>query len=253
MRRSSWLFLALLIVACLAALEKVEGFAVRPPNSAEGRRLAHSGSSMRACAGALGAKFKVLHFVRHGQAQHNVRAEPARHAGCSYDDFLELMRLDDAFDAELTPAGIDQAKTLQQGAAGTVRSSIQLVVASSLTRAIQTADLVFPDRLSGCPRVSLDQWREVSGLLVNAQRRTRTELRRTHTSWDFDNLESENDMLWKPEALENTSACAHRAYLALQWAWQRPEERIAIVAHGGNTHKSINTRQSCACMYGSEA
>ena len=42
---------------------------------------------------------KTLHFLRHGQAQHNPRAEAARAAGCSFDDFLRLMKEDDAFDA----------------------------------------------------------------------------------------------------------------------------------------------------------
>ena len=89
-------------------------------------------------------------------AWHNVRAEPARSRGCSYEEFLELMRLDDAFDASLTPAGVDQAKTLHESVPESVQQNIELVVASSLTRAIQTADLVFPPQeRSKCPRVSL--------------------------------------------------------------------------------------------------
>jgi hypothetical protein len=35
---------------------------------------------------------KQLWIVRHGQAAHNPRAEAAREAGCSHDEFLELMR-----------------------------------------------------------------------------------------------------------------------------------------------------------------
>jgi len=159
--------------------------------------------------------------------------------------------------AELTPAGVEQAKTLQQGDAGRVGSSIELVVASSLTRAIQTADLVFPSQLCACPRVSLDVWREVSGLLVNAKRRTRTELQDTHKSWNFDHLENEEDVLWTPEALESQTACAHRAYLALKWAWQRPEEHIGIVAHGGthlNQLSQYNTSSHARTLgHGSQA
>lgn len=36
--------------------------------------------------------------------------DPRPRACVADDDFLELMRLDDAFDAELTPAGIDQVR-----------------------------------------------------------------------------------------------------------------------------------------------
>ena len=182
------------------------------------------------------ARRKVIHLVRHGQAQHNVRAEPARAAGCSYDEFLELMRLDDAFDASLTPMGMEQAQNLARNIPPHVQESIQLVVASPLTRALHTADIVFPRdhprRQADCPRVSLDLWREVSGLLINAQRRTRTELRQANTHWNFDCLE-EQDGLWTPDRLEDTSSCAQRGYLALKWAWERPEDCIAIVAHGG--------------------
>ena len=48
-------------------------------------------------------------FVRHGQATHNVRAEPLREAGCSFAAFLEQMREDDEVDSELTTRGIEQA------------------------------------------------------------------------------------------------------------------------------------------------
>ena len=41
-----------------------------------------------------------------------MRAEPARTRGCSYEEFLELMRLDDAFDAGLTPTGVEQVSTV---------------------------------------------------------------------------------------------------------------------------------------------
>ena len=54
------------------------------------------------------AKRKIVTVLRHGQSMHNVRAEAARHGGCSFERFLELMALDDAFDAPLTELGIQQ-------------------------------------------------------------------------------------------------------------------------------------------------
>lgn len=42
---------------------------------------------------------KRVKIVRHGQSQHNPRAEAAREAGCSFDEFLRWMELDDAHDA----------------------------------------------------------------------------------------------------------------------------------------------------------
>ena len=81
---------------------------------------------------------KIVHFLRHGQAEHNPRAEAARDAGASFDEFLQLMKEDDAFDAALTPLGERQAED-----AGTLfrtrLAGVQLVVASPLSRAVVTA------------------------------------------------------------------------------------------------------------------
>jgi len=40
---------------------------------------------MRPQAAVRSGAHKVIHIVRHGQAAHNVRAEPARANGCSYE------------------------------------------------------------------------------------------------------------------------------------------------------------------------
>ena len=51
---------------------------------------------------------KRVSIIRHGQAQHNPRAEAAREAGCSFDEFLRLMELDDAHDAGKTAQTLDK-------------------------------------------------------------------------------------------------------------------------------------------------
>ena len=45
---------------------------------------------------------KTLHFLRHGQALHNINAEPLRAAGCTFQQFLDQMKVDDDFDAEVS-------------------------------------------------------------------------------------------------------------------------------------------------------
>mmetsp|Transcript_48204 Transcript_48204/g.114698 ORF Transcript_48204/g.114698 Transcript_48204/m.114698 type:complete len:257 (-) Transcript_48204:172-942(-) len=174
------------------------------------------------------ARSKVVHLVRHGQAQHNPRAEKARNAGCDTPTFLELMRQDDAFDAALTPTGLEQAA----GASQHSIRGVELIVASSLSRAIDTADIIFPPGEQTATRVSRDEFREISGWLLNAKRRTRSELSGRNPSWDFSGLHSEEDGLWTPD-LEGEAACAERAYLGLRWLWDRPEHHAAVVAHGG--------------------
>ena len=53
---------------------------------------------------------KVIHLLRHGQAKHNINAERMRSEGCSHEEFLEAMRIDDAFDAPLTALGVQQVR-----------------------------------------------------------------------------------------------------------------------------------------------
>ena len=88
---------------------------------------------------------KRLFLLRHGQAMHNPRAEAAKDAGCSHEEFMSLMQEDDCFDAPLTELGREQAAAARYSAAAQAAAQhIDLVVASPLSRAIGTADLVFP-------------------------------------------------------------------------------------------------------------
>ena len=52
--------------------------------------------------------------------------------------------------------------------------------------------------------------------LQSRGRRARGELQAEHSTWNFDQLDSEEDTLWTPEALEEKTDCARRGYLALQ-------------------------------------
>mmetsp|Transcript_61881 Transcript_61881/g.166365 ORF Transcript_61881/g.166365 Transcript_61881/m.166365 type:complete len:237 (-) Transcript_61881:252-962(-) len=175
---------------------------------------------------------KIVHFVRHGQAMHNPRAEAARAE--------DLMREDDAPDAELTPLGRGQAEEVRARIAGTAAFvGIDLVCASTLSRALETADLIFPPEAAPeIPRVPLDDLREISGLLTNAKRRSRTELEAKFQGggWQFSALATEHDELWTPEELEPHAQVAERGYRALKWIWQRRERNVLVVAHGGIYH-----------------
>mmetsp|Transcript_38202 Transcript_38202/g.94705 ORF Transcript_38202/g.94705 Transcript_38202/m.94705 type:complete len:161 (-) Transcript_38202:558-1040(-) len=116
----------------------------------------------------------IVHFVRHGQAAHNVRAEGKREAGCSHEEFIEAMKEDDALDADLTELGRDQARAVAER----VRlPSVELVLCSSLSRAVETACLVFREQASlHVPFVSYEGLREWNGYLLNGKRRPRAEL-----------------------------------------------------------------------------
>ena len=186
-------------------------------------------------------KPKKIVFVRHGQATHNPRAEEAKANGCSHDTFLKLMQEDDQFDAELTLLGIDQAKASRQKNRHLLLD-VDLVVSSPLSRALKTADLTI------CPeqgidrhdessrrhpkRICYEEWREINGWLLNAKRRTKTELKQLfHPRWDFDSL-VEKDETWTEE-METYDDCGERGYQSLLWLLRRSEDKILVVSHGG--------------------
>ena len=181
---------------------------------------------------------KILYIVRHGQAMHNPRAEAAKDKGCSTEEFFELMRQDDALDAELTDLGRQQAKQCHQNyfaVGGSARESndstsnsnsnplgIDFVVASSLSRTIDTADMVLSSSINNKDvvgprqqrRISLEDFREVNGDLFCAKRRTKSELVAKYPDWNFDSLTTEEDELWTPE-MEKYEDTAERGYRGL--------------------------------------
>ncbi|CAJ1964104.1 unnamed protein product [Cylindrotheca closterium] len=186
--------------------------------------------SQRASLQVLACTSKRISIVRHGQAMHNPRAEVAKANGCSMEEFIAIMREDDCLDAPLTDLGKEQAKTVK---IPTTKSNFDLVVSSSLSRALQTADAVCPPSIkNGSKRVCCEHFREVNGDLLNAKRRSRSELEKLFPSWDFSHLSTDEDSLWTPE-MEEFPAVAERGYIGLDWLMKRPEESILLVAHGG--------------------
>ena len=124
---------------------------------------------------------KRILLLRHGQAVHNPRAEAARENGCSFDEFLRLMSEDDAFDSPLTELGEKQAITAgQKEHIRHALRNVEMVVSSPFSRALKTADLVHPPEQQASKvqprRVCIEDFREINGKLLNAQRRARSEL-----------------------------------------------------------------------------
>lgn len=170
---------------------------------------------------SMAARTQTISFVRHGQAQHNIRAEAKRDAGCPFDEFIQLMREDDAFDADLTDMGRAQARAA-------TAPDVDLIVASPLSRAVETAALIYPGREIVC----VEALREWSGQLLNSQRRTASALKESFPFVDVSEI-AENDEQWSLEVLEEEASVAARGVAALEWLSRRPEQRIAVVAHGG--------------------
>lgn len=219
---------------------------------------------------------KVIHFVRHGRSTANEAmaelerwgVDPAVHQAMAEAErrkadgdeggdgdprqdprirrYLEVayeaMNDPRHFDTALCPEGVQQASSLaRRGEAGGRPSSaeVQLIVASSLSRAVHTAALVFPAS-EGYPRpiLCLDEVREFAGPPVSEKRRAVSAMREhlrgppmclSPEEVDVSRL-SEEDALWRPAEEGPTSAFA-RADRALRFLVERPERVIACVSH----------------------
>lgn len=183
---------------------------------------------------------KRIMFLRHGQAIHNPRAEVARENGCSFEEFLQLMHEDDAYDADLTVLGEEQAK--EAGSQLHVQDALQkveMIVSSPLSRAIRTADLFHGSNKCAHPkRIAIEHFREINGKLLNAKRRPRTELETIFPHWNFSHVPS-TDETWTEE-LEPHHECSERGYQGLLWIMQQQETNILLVAHGGLLKMMMN-------------
>lgn len=175
-----------------------------------------------------GSISKRVILARHGQASHNPRAEAAKARGCSHQKFMDLMKDDDEYDAALTELGRLQAKEGREKYKK-ILEKVDIVVSSPLSRAIDTADLIIKSHHN---KVVVDNFREITGLLLNAKRRPRDELQGLYPSWDFSEV-SPLDKSWVPDELERQEDCAERGYQGLLWAACRSETNVLIVSHGG--------------------
>lgn len=172
---------------------------------------------------------KLVHFMRHAQALHNPKAEELRKNGCTREEFLEQMRIDDAFDACLTPLGQQQAKSAGKRVCPQKVQQVELIVTSPLSRAIETSKLAFPSLQRR--HILVESFREINGWLLNAKRRSRADLAKKFPDVDSSLLTPEDED-WT-DVLEEESVCAQRAFEGLKWMMEQKEENILLVAHGG--------------------
>ena len=117
-------------------------------------------------------------------ASHFVYPPPPSLTAATYcvwpTSMYKVMNAAEEFNSALSPLGIEQATGLAAGGAALGRplaEEVELVVSSSLRRAIHTAALVFP-LAEGYPRpiVCLDETREFAGPPTSEKRHRRSEI-----------------------------------------------------------------------------
>ncbi|GMY17477.1 phosphoglycerate mutase-like protein 1 isoform X3 [Fagus crenata] len=213
--------------------------------------------------------------VRHAQGIHNVYGEKNHDAYKSYD----------FFDANITPLGWSQVGNLRKHVHATgLSKKIDLVVVSPLLRTMQTAVGVFGGEaytdgvnvpplmvantgnsdhpaissLNSPPFVAVELCRERLGVNPCDKRRSIREYHPLFPAIDFSLLESDEDILWKPDIRENDEEVAARGLNFLKWLWTRKEQEIAIVTHsafllqtlrafGNDCHSSVKIENFANC------
>ncbi|XP_010520821.1 PREDICTED: phosphoglycerate mutase-like protein [Tarenaya hassleriana] len=201
---------------------------------------------------------KIIHLVRHAQGIHNVAGEKD-HSAYSSEEY---------FDAQVTALGWQQVDALRKHVKSNGLSKrVDLVIVSPLLRTMQTAVGAFggeeytngvnapplmvanvgnSDRPSvsslNCPPfLAVELCRETMGDHPCDRRRSVTEYQALFPSIDFSLIESDEDVLWKPEPRESPEEVAARGVQFINWLWTRKEKEIAVVSHSGFLHGLLSS------------
>jgi len=184
-----------------------------------------------AAEGRPGAK--VLHFLRHAEAEVNAAGRVFE----KDDPRKKAVRLDmKYFDSRLSEKGLAACKELRVGTykGRAAPPSVQLVLVSPLTRALQTATAVFGCGEAGQPSlVSVEALREFCGKAFQPcdSRRDPKELSADFPHAAFENVPAGPDTLLGPEVVESPESADARIRWLLSWIRSRPETNIACVGH----------------------
>lgn len=188
---------------------------------------------------AQGRDIKVVYLVRHAEGFHNA-AE--RDFGTQRWE-EEFAKTDAYLDADLTPFGISDAQnkgpsTLAAECAKGM-PTIERVVVSTLSRAIQTAEIFFADYPlppQSQSFVGMELCREILGVHTCDKRVSLTKLKRKFPRVDFAfkgaEVQDEEDELWSPMHRETDAEIQARvrAFL-LQFFDAIPDRYVALVVH----------------------
>lgn len=155
---------------------------------------------------------KTIYLVRHGEAEHNPTAE---NIATHYKGGL----------AELTPRGFLQAEKIAERA---VNLPVQVIIASTMTRAQQTAEVI--SKRTGLTTEASDlftEWRNPSSFVGLEWKDPETQ--RLEREWQQTFFTEGSARMRDGENFEDIN---ERGKHALALLSQRPEEHILVVTHG---------------------
>ena len=162
---------------------------------------------------------KKLYFIRHGIAQHNVL----------FDKYGKDVFYDDRYyDTKLTPEGHEQS--IRLSTQWNEIHKIDLVLCSSLTRALETARNIFSN--INVQILALDVLKEYPQGLQTCNKRTEKDiLINEFPEIDFSQIIDNKDTLWNDKREETIEELDHRIEELKKIISEREEENIAIIGH----------------------
>jgi broad specificity phosphatase PhoE len=205
----------------------------------------------------LEANQKIVHWVRHGQAFHNLFADVWRECGKTLDSTGTQSQASNPYqrsemlDPPLTALGRQQAKALQEH--WPALKNVEAAFVSPMRRAVETALLGFGEmpnvlKFIGQPRrrffLAHQDATECSGHHICDKRRPLAEVRADFPSLDWRQIKDEEDPLWTDER-ESSLALSNRTYSFLLWLRERTEKEVVVVSHSAWLFSLLNTSVEC--------
>ncbi len=183
---------------------------------------------------------RTVHFLRHGEAEHERRAaaEALRGVVCRCDEFEAAGRTPGAcpyWDPVLVDSELTDTGRRQVGGLG-ANLGAECVYSAASLRALESALLAFPGRSGPAqdprrpPIVALEELRARTGAHMHSRRRSLGEHRRRFPEVDFGRISSEDDLLWSPQT-ESRALLDARAARFVRILFAQPKQTVAVVTH----------------------
>ncbi|CAE7703108.1 PGM, partial [Symbiodinium sp. CCMP2592] len=173
-----------------------------------------------------GRRRKWVYFIRHGEALVNA----AGRVFAKDDPRKKAVRQDmQYFDSRLSEKGLEQARALRASV-----PKVDIVAASPLTRALQTATAVFGCDEPGGPKLhAVEALREFCGKQYQPcdSRRPTEELKADFPHVDFSQVPPGADDLLGPGKVESIESVDARIQKLFTWLRDQPHEAVGCVAH----------------------
>lgn len=182
---------------------------------------------------------KTLYLIRHGQALHNINF--LKYGSNTYYSKMN-------YDSPLTETGIEEASHCSS--CWNLKNNIEAVVTSSLTRTLQTTELIF-GKTPNIPILVLDELKEYPQGLHTPNKRQPLSTLKKNFSFDFSKIRHENDLMWSPIFEENEKELEMRVLLSKKILKKLPYNNIAVVSHSSFLHYFICQELEKPESYGS--